>query len=184
MNEDAVWMWMPLSNNHAVDIIDEDHQAGMVQVKISLRHFDEDNIPWKEFPAWSKRPPTRLHAFKVRTYIYQCRELPVLESDGSADAFVKLYNPEGEDFSTPVVPDSLNPIYYQTFDVNYECMTMDTAPPIVLDIWDEDRELLDWSNDFMGRATIYLDKCGAANKLNTFKKYLNRPPQPQWHPIR
>ena len=30
MNEDAVWMWCPLSNNHAVDIIDEDHQAGMV----------------------------------------------------------------------------------------------------------------------------------------------------------
>ena len=79
---------------------------------------------------------------------------------------------------THTVPDSLNPIFYSTFDVNYECMsseTYETAPPIVLDVWDEDKELFDRTNDFMGRATIYLHECGAATKLNTFKKYLNRP---------
>jgi hypothetical protein len=51
-------------------------------------------------------------------------------------------------------------------------------------VWDEDRELLDISSDYMGRATIYLDQCGAATKLNTFKKFLNRPPQPSWFPLR
>jgi hypothetical protein len=73
------------------------------------------------------------------------------------------------------VPDSLNPIFYKTFDVQYECMSIETSPPIVIDIWDEDKELFDMTNDFMGRATVYLHQCAPANKLNTFKKYLNRP---------
>ena len=156
----------------------------MIQVKISLRKFHEDNKPWREFDAWKRRPPIRLQAIKVRCYIYQCKDLPILESDGSADPFIKLYNPEGRDYETTVVPDSLNPIFYRTFDVNLECMDLNTAPPIIIDVWDEDAELFDSTNDFMGRATIFLDNCGAATKMNTFKKYLQRPPQPSWFPFR
>lgn len=71
-NENGKWMWLPLSNNHAAGVLGEDgdHLAGMVQVKLSLRKFKEDNKKWKEIDAWRLRPQTRLKAFKVRCYIY------------------------------------------------------------------------------------------------------------------
>ena len=38
----------------------------------------------------------------------------------------------------------------------YDMADIDNAPPIVLNIWDNDADLLDSTDDYLGRAVIYL----------------------------
>lgn len=53
-------------------------------------------------------------------------------------------------------------------------MTMDDAPPIILNIWDEDPGVLD-DDDFLGRAVIFL-KDAALSQDDTI-------PIPKWHKV-
>ena len=55
-----------------------------------------------------------------------------------------------------MIEDSVNPIYYETIEMLYDFADLDSAPPIVLNIWDHDDALLDSSDDFLGRSVIYL----------------------------
>ena len=50
----------------------------------------------------------------------------------------------------------MNPIYFDTIEMLYDMADLETAPPIVFNIWDHDADLLDSSDDFLGRAVIYL----------------------------
>lgn len=45
---------------------------------------------------------------------------------------------------------------------------LDQAPPIVLNIWDRDAGVTDFTDDYLGRAVIYLDK--AATNLEDAEK--------------
>lgn len=52
----------------------------------------------------------------------------------------------------------MNPIFYEAFEIDYLYQKNDTPPPIILDIFDYDDELLSVENDFLGRAMINLDE--------------------------
>lgn len=56
-----------------------------------------------------------------------------------------------------MIEDSLNPIYFETIEMLYDMADLETAPPIIFNIWDHDDDLLDSSDDFLGRSVIYLD---------------------------
>ena len=63
---------------------------------------------------------------------------------------------------------------------------LDQAPPIVLNIWDRDAGVTDFTDDYLGRAVIYLDK--AATNLEDAEKDEkirdNKVPKPRWEKIR
>lgn len=69
----------------------------------------------------------------------------------------------------------------------YDMADMENAPPIVLNIWDTDEDWTDNSDDYLGRAVIYLDQ--ASSNLNTDlvgdEDALNNSiPKPKWEKIR
>ena len=58
-------------------------------MKISINNIAVNGpVRFEDYPAWSKRPPKRLDAKKIRCYIFQCRDIPAADDDGSTDAFI------------------------------------------------------------------------------------------------
>ena len=70
--------------------MDEDYMAGMVSIKISVANITKrgGSVDFKKTNAWRKDPPRRIGAYNVRCFIFQCRDLPAADSDGSSDPFI------------------------------------------------------------------------------------------------
>mmetsp|Transcript_73146 Transcript_73146/g.101428 ORF Transcript_73146/g.101428 Transcript_73146/m.101428 type:complete len:105 (-) Transcript_73146:136-450(-) len=97
------------------------------------------------------KPPKRLECWTIRAYIFQCRDIPAADDDGSSDAYIKIWNPEGEELKTKVIEDNLNPIYMEAIEFEYDFNKKEDAPPIIFDLWDQDSGLFDSTDDFLGR---------------------------------
>lgn len=111
--------------------------------------------------------------------------MPVADSDGSADPYLLLYNPNGHDIKTRVVEDNLNPIFYEAKDIMFDCISLDLAPPFVFTVFDTDSGLLDTSDDFLGRAVINLTDINPdSSKLLADPDRANVPPNPSWYGFR
>jgi len=80
----------------------------------------------------------------------------------------------------------LNPIFLETIDMLYDMSDLENAPPIVFNMWDRDEDILDSTDDYLGRAVIYLDQ--ASSNLTEHgsddDSYCNSIPKPKWHDIR
>ena len=83
-----------------------------------------------------------------------------------------------------MIEDSLNPIYFETIEMLYDMADLDTAPPIIFNIWDHDDDLLDSSDDFLGRAVIYLRDAKTNLEYGDDEAQCNTVPKPDWHDIR
>lgn len=132
-------------------------------------------VDFKNYDAWKRPPPKRLNSYKVRCYIYQCRDLPAADSDGSSDPFIEVWSTDKKKAKTPVVDDNCNPIFFSTLEVFYDFTSLNEAPPIILNIWDKDDELFDSTDDFIGRAIINF-KDAAYSEDDTI-------PEPRWHKV-
>lgn len=73
--------------------------------------------------------------------------------------------------------DTNNPIYYEVLEIPFEFNDINRAPPIILNVFDTDEELLDSTDDFIGRAVIFL------NNVTDLARE-ERIPYPQWYPIK
>ena len=124
------------------------------------------SIDYSKFSAWKKKPPRRLGSKKIRCFIFQCRNIPSADADGSSDSFISVWNPEGDHYRTQCIEDSLNPIYLETIEMLYDMADLDTAPPVVLNIWDKDEDLLDSTDDYLGRAVVYLKDASSNLTMN------------------
>ena len=145
------------------------------------------SIDYSKFTAWKKKPPRRLGSKKIRCFIFQCRNIPSADADGSSDSFISVWNPEGDHYRTQCIEDSLNPIYLETIEMLYDMADLDTAPPVVLNIWDKDEDLLDSTDDYLGRAVVYLKDASSNLTMNEGgdeDAYCNIIPEPKWHDIR
>lgn len=78
---------------------------------------------------------------------------------------------------------SLNPIFFEARDFDTQYWKLESAPPIVLDVYDADSGILDSSDDFLGRAVINLTDDSVVD-LGSSDPNLNTPPQPKWHPLK
>ena len=123
--------------------------------------------------------PKRPKNIKVRAFIYQCRDLPSADSDGTSDPFLEI-----TDSDTPkrtiTINDNVNPIYYQALDMIYEANRKEDLPPFIIDCYDEDQTLVGKNDqDFLARATIYLQEGDDKNynEVDVIQK-------PVWHPMR
>ena len=84
---------------------------------------------------------SRSNPVLVRAYIYQCRDLPAADSNGTSDPFVKVWDMSTEQKKTEVIEDNNNPLYYQTLELEYEVKDpneLGSYPPFILDVYDQD----------------------------------------------
>lgn len=161
-NLDGQWQWIQLKPDRTYDLVKEDHFAGLVSIKVSVARLAQSgggSIPFQKYPAWAKKPPRRVGAFVLRCMIFQCRDLPAADSDGSSDPFVKIFNTNGDDVVTSVIEDNTNPIFMECKDIGIDFLDdkkFTDAPPVVLDVLDSDEGMISTTADFLGRAIIYL----------------------------
>lgn len=185
--------WLHMKADKSVGAIEHDYEAGMIQFKMSIN--DETlNGPadFKSMASWKKMPPKRLESVKIRCFIFQCRDIPAADADGSSDSYISIWNPDGKaEVKTRIIEDSLNPIYFETLEMLYDMADLDNSPPIVLDIWDQDKGVFgSESFDFLGRCTVYLNEASTnplSEQRSKSKEYVdscNKVPLPKWHPIR
>lgn len=76
-----------------------------------------------------------------------------------------MWNPDNKEIKTRVIEDSLNPIYFETLELLYDMADIENSPPIVLDLWDRDDQLIGERTDFIGRCTVLLND--ASTNLNS-----------------
>ena len=137
----------------------------MLSVKISINKLkkSEGTTDFKKEPAWKNKPPRRVGAFNLRCFIFQCRDLPAADSDGSSDPFIQIFNTMGENVTTRVIEDNVNPIFMETKEVAIDFVDFDTfsdAPPCIFDVMDSDEGFISNSADFLGRCTIFIKDMG------------------------
>ena len=109
------YKYYALKADRALGKVKEDCNAGLIGMKISINNESINGpITFKDYPAWSQKMPKRLDAKKVRCYIFQCRDLPAADDDGSTDCFISIWNSDGKKLETKVVEDTLNPIIFET----------------------------------------------------------------------
>jgi len=169
--------WVQLQPDKAINEVKEPHKAGLVGIRISVNDMTQFGvIDWASKSTWGKRIPRRPGNLKVRAYIFQCRDLPAADSDGSSDPFLQITDSDVPQ-KTHVVNDNLNPIYYEALDLIYEANSIEELPPFIIDCYDEDQTLVGKNDaDYLARATIYMWECNYSEG--------ERVPEPKWHEMR
>lgn len=185
MATNAKWRWIQLKPDRSYGMVENDHDAGMISVKISAARLATDSgilrtVNFSQELAWKKDPPLRVKAFQVRVFIFQCKDLPAADSDGSSDPFISIFNTSGESAKTPVIEDNINPIFMEAIEIDLDFndqKNREDAPPIVMDVMDADEGMFSSDSDFLGRCTIYLKDIDDISDGSEI-------PIPKWHPIR
>lgn len=195
MNPDPEYRWISLNPDLCCKKVKDANKAGMISFKLSIHDASHEEINFRDFPSWKKLPPKRLEPVKIRAYVYQCRDLPAADSNGTSDPFVTIWDmSEGKPKKTQTIEDNVNPLYYEVVELDYEVRDIDdlsSYPPFILDVFDEDQELLDSTDDFLARAII---NPGAEKpedrpvitqqKDFEIDRHLEIPDVPKWHPLR
>jgi len=65
----------------------------MIQVKLCINHKSlNGSIDFKQYDSWKKPPPKRLNSWKIRAHIYQCKDLPAADDDGTSDPYIEVWS--------------------------------------------------------------------------------------------
>ena len=147
----------------SVKKVKDANKAGMVSFKLAIHKVTDEEINFKDHKAWKKLPPKRLQPVKIRAYIYQCRDLPAADANGTSDPFVQVWDmSEGKPKRTKTIEDNNNPLFYEVLELDYEVRDindLESYPPFIFDVYDEDQELMDSSDDYLARAIIEPEDC-------------------------
>ena len=159
-------------------------------MKLTINDLQKEAMKNLElFDAWKKPPPKRNSSNMLRCFVFQCKNLPAADKEGTSDPYIKIWTADEKasniKFQTSTVEDNLNPIFYETLQVHYEYHNKSSAPPIILDLFDEDKDLLGLDDDdFLGRAQIDITHPCVLDQTVNEKVDANQIPKPHWHKIR
>lgn len=93
--------WLPMTADLAKGKVTNSWEAGLIQVKLSLNHKSKNGpVDWKKVEAWKKPPPKRLSSWKIRVFIFQCKDIPSADSDGASDPYISIWNPDDKKILT------------------------------------------------------------------------------------
>lgn len=164
--------WVQLHPDLAIGSVTDPNKAGLISFKLSVNDKTKNGpVNFKDFDAWKKTPKKRLPVWTVRSYIFQARDLPAADSNGTSDPFIKFHDMEKKQKKTRIIEDNCNPIFYETVDLNFEAETKADLPPMVFDVFDSDG-MLD-GDDFITRSIINLEEAHTAED--------EKVPKPKWH---
>ena len=136
-------------------------------MKMSI-HSISDNGPidfCKEYSNWKMKPIKRATPIKVRAYIYQARDLPAADAEGTSDPYVKVWDctANGKNFKkTETIEDNCNPLFYECVELEYEVTKYDdleSYPPFIFDFFDYDDDLFDSKDDYLCRCIVEPEDC-------------------------
>lgn len=176
----------------------------MISFKMSIASAEQGQVNFKKHKAWKKNPPKRAHPVIIRAYIYQCKDIPAADSNGTSDPFIKVWDmSKGKTKKTQVIEDNNNPLFYECIEMEYEVREiedLESYPPFIFDLFDRDTGLFDGGNDFLARAIIEpedcsivkqseFDPCKAHDNPNcslclAIRTQAEIPGTPRWHPLR
>ena len=74
-----------------------------------VQKVEDEPIQFADFDCWCKRPPRRAEAIKIRAYIYQARDLPAADKEGTSDPFITVWDCDDKPKKTRCIEDTLNP---------------------------------------------------------------------------
>ena len=145
--DDAPIKWIQMVPDKAIGKVKENHQAGVIGVKLFIYEMNRKGTRWdpeigEEVPyeaefdpsrnmTWKLliKPMLRLPIWKVRAYIFQCRDLPAADSDGTSDPCIRIHGDgtKGRDIEpqTAVIEDNMNPLFYQALEITVESISKD-----------------------------------------------------------
>jgi hypothetical protein len=113
--------WIELLPDLSMGKVSDYHKAGIISVKLSINDkLKNGPIDFNQFDAWKKPPPKRPTNFKVRAYVFQCRDLPAADSDGQSDPYVCIWDTGKVVQKTKFIEDNVNPLFYETVELVYE----------------------------------------------------------------
>lgn len=185
---DAKYHWISFKPDLCVNKVKNANLAGMISFKFSIHKAEDEEINFKEHAAWKKMPPKRLEPVKIRAYIYQCRDLPAADANGTSDPYVQVWDmSEGKPKRTQTIEDNNNPLFYEVIELDYEVREIDdleSYPPFILDVFDADDDLMDSTDDFLARAIVEPEDC-VITKQKEFEidRNMEIPVKPKWHEL-
>ena len=182
-NLNAKWRWIQLKPDLSYGYVENARDAGLISVKLSVtkRVTDGATDKFAQQPAWKTPVPKSLEPYNLRCFIFQCRDLPAADSDGSSDPFITIFNSVGEEQKTAVIEDNVNPIFMDCKEIGInlaDVKDFSDAPPCIMDVMDADHGYISSSADFLGRCTIYMDQ------VKYFSNGEDDIPLPQWYDIK
>eukprot|EP00743_Colponemidia_sp_Colp-15_P011268 GILK01012542.1.p1 GENE.GILK01012542.1~~GILK01012542.1.p1 ORF type:complete len:1447 (-),score=299.86 GILK01012542.1:238-4578(-) len=93
---------------------------------------------------------TQKEPFEIRAHIYQSRDLPAADSNGSVDPYVTV-KMQGKTVKTEIVARNCDASWYQTLTLDVELPPLYLAAPILVQVLDHDSFSKD---DFVGRFLV------------------------------
>jgi hypothetical protein len=87
--------WCALTNDESIGKVKNAYDAGMVSIKMSINHKTKNgSCDFTKYNAWRKPPPKRYSSYRIRCFVYQCKDIPSADSDGSSDPYIVIWNPD------------------------------------------------------------------------------------------
>lgn len=192
--------WHSFLPDLSVKKVKKPDQVGQFSFRLSLHDVSANGpIVFKEYDAWKKKVPKRSNPVKIRAYVYQCRDLPAADSNGTSDPYVKVWDVGTVDKKSAVVEDNNNPLFYECIELDYEVVDqadLESYPPFIFDIYDYDDDLFDSTPDFLCRAIVEPEDCSIIMQkdFEHCKEHQQKdcnmcahllaeiPDTPRWHP--
>lgn len=184
-DHNAKLLWIEFTPDPVLKEIQSPELAGLCSFRLSIAKGTKDTIKFGNQPEWNKkfrRPDTNL----IRAYIYQARDLPAADEDGSSDPLIRIFDHWSKTDSrtkpreTKYIDNTLFPMYYECIELNIEGKPED-LPPFVVDVYDVDTHLLKSDEkQFMCRSIINLQDA-AVKIINNDSDDIGKPPTPKWH---
>ncbi len=157
MDMNASVEWIEMNPDLAIGEVKEHYKAGILGVRLSLWDVTNNGGPanWNNYPNWVEKLKKRPKIIKVRAYIFQARDLPAADENGSSDPFARIQDC-GTTQDTKTIFDNTNPIWYETLELGYEAANINDMPPIVVDTYDMDICTIGSPDlDFLARTVLY-----------------------------
>lgn len=98
-----------------------------------------------------------MNAWKIRCFIFSCKNLPAGDEEGTSDPFISIWNPDGDSVKTQTVDANCSPIFMKPLEFYFDFDKPLDAPPVLLEVYDEDKKWNGVDHTFLGRAIIHLE---------------------------
>jgi hypothetical protein len=172
--------WVPLKEDPGLNRLSDSEFPGALLVRLGFG-LTTDATNEQHVREWQRdvRKMQERELFEVRVHIYQAKELPPSDPDGSVDPYFKVMFNGEKDQRTSTKSDTAAPLYYETCSFRAELPPDDEfAPPVILRLYDEDAFDKD---DYLGCCFLYLDDEETTFDLGDYSGDIL--PEPKWHDL-